>query len=175
MRLFVALDLDETVRANLKSYSAAIRDAAPDARWVGEASFHVTLKFIGSCDSANLGSINQALSLVHMPPIEVHVRDVGFFPSRGAARVFWAGVEARQELVRLAWDVDEQLAKLGIGREHADYHPHITLARSGSGSPKRGPKDKANPRFHALQEKLKSMPVPEFGSQTANEDRKSVV
>jgi 2'-5' RNA ligase len=47
VRLFIALDLDETIRERIARFMDGVRGFAPDARWVHPESLHVTLKFIG--------------------------------------------------------------------------------------------------------------------------------
>ncbi len=46
MRLFVALDIDPDIREKMARFVEGVRELAPDVRWVGPQSFHVTLKFI---------------------------------------------------------------------------------------------------------------------------------
>ena len=47
MRLFVALDIPEEVRAALGALVAKLRPACRNARWLRIEGLHVTLKFIG--------------------------------------------------------------------------------------------------------------------------------
>jgi 2'-5' RNA ligase len=63
------------------------------------------------------------------------------------------------------------MANLGIPREERPFSPHLTLARGGggSGNPRKLKGDKPNRSFQRLQEKLASMPTPDFGTMTARE------
>jgi RNA 2',3'-cyclic 3'-phosphodiesterase len=101
--------------------------------------------------------------------IDLCLRGAGFFPNPRSARVFWVGIEAGEELVKLAGEVENALVALGIPKESRAFSPHLTLARAGSGDP--GPRrfDKANQRFARLQQKLAQSSVPEFGTMTARE------
>jgi 2'-5' RNA ligase len=67
--------------------------------------------------------------------------------------------------------VDEVTAQLGIPKENRAFSPHLTLARKsgGSGSPRKQKDDRPNRAFQRLQEKLATMPSPEFGTMTARE------
>ena len=48
MRLFVALDIDDSASAvRIARFLDGVRGFTPDARWVRPESLHVTLKFIG--------------------------------------------------------------------------------------------------------------------------------
>jgi len=169
MRLFVALDLDDAIRHKLKRFSDQMRDSAPNARWVGDDSFHITLKFIGSVAPEQAERIKEALAAVTSPAFPVGVRGCGFFPDRGTARVFWAGVQAPDSLTHLAHAIDAALAQLGVPAEKGPLHPHVTLARAGSGRPGRAGNDRPNARFQVLQEKLASAANPDFGSFTPRE------
>ena len=167
MRLFVALDIDDEIRERLAKFVDGVRGFAPDVRFVGTESFHVTLKFLGETDK--LESVLKELAGVGGSPFPVEFRGYGFFPGPKNPRVFWAGIEAGPGLGELARKIDDAVATLGFERERGPYHPHLTLARSGSGRPQRMAGDRSNARFAKLQEKLSQLPEPEFGTMTARE------
>jgi len=85
--------------------------------------------------------------------------------------VFWIGIEAEADLGQLAVRVEQALVPLGIPPEKRAFSPHLTLARAGggSGAPGRQREDRANRRFSALQAKLSTLPVSEFGTMNAAE------
>jgi RNA 2',3'-cyclic 3'-phosphodiesterase len=170
MRLFVALDIDESIRQRIERFMEGVREFASEARWVRPESLHVTLKFIGEKPEDSLEAIKQALAGISSPPITVHLRGHGFFPNPKSARVFWIGLDA-DALSALAAKVDEVLSTVNIPREEHPFHPHLTLARSGAGSgnPRRQMGDRRNRDFQRLQEKLAVLAVPEFGTMTAHE------
>ncbi len=167
MRLFIALDIDEAIRQRLAKFMDGVRGFAPDVRFVGAESFHITLKFLG--ETEKLQSILQALAPVSGPQFPVEFRGYGFFPGPKNPRVFWAGIYSGSELGELAYKIDDAVAPLGFERERGPYHPHLTLARSGSGRPQRMKSDRANSLFTHLQQKLSQLPEPEFGTMTARE------
>lgn len=167
MRLFVALDIPQEIRQRLARFVEGVQALAPDVRFVNPESFHVTLKFIG--ETNKLDSIKSALSQVHVPAFDVSFNGTGFFPGERNPRVFWAGIQAPPQLQQLASAVDSALRPVGFEPERGPYQPHLTLARSGSGRPSRVPSDKSNPKFQRLQQRLSSMPQPEFGTMTARD------
>jgi len=135
VRLFIALQISDSIRNN---YAELIDDlkrfdekAAPKKpKWVRPENLHVTLKFIGHTDSAKLDSICAALATVHSPrEVRLHFLNVGFFPKAKRPRVIWGGMEASENLARLAHDVDQQIATLGFPAEARAFTPHLTLAR----------------------------------------------
>jgi 2'-5' RNA ligase len=171
MRIFVALDLDPVIRDRIQKFVEAIRTTAPDARWISGESLHVTLKFIGEQPDAAISQIEASLRSIQAESFQVSFSGTGFFPTRGAARVFWMGIEAKSTLTRLANTIDESLAKLGIPKEDRAFNPHLTLARTrgGSGAPGRRKEDKSNRQFAKLQEFLATYPAPDFGTMSARE------
>lgn len=170
MRVFIALDIEDTIRERIQRFMDGLRGFAPDARWVRAESLHVTLKFVGEKPTAAVEEIRMALAPVTASPISLKFADTGFFPTVKSARVFWVGVESGPELAQLAAKVDEATARLGIAREEHAFSPHLTLARGGkSGAPRRQKDDRPNRVFARLQEKLSEIPTPEFGTTTVRE------
>jgi len=156
MRIFIALDIPEEIRARLTQYMERARALAPEARWTRVEGLHVTLKFVGHVSDAMVEQIKTTLASIKTAPFAVRFEGVGFFPNPKAARVFWAGVEGGADLPRLASAIDAALEKLGIERETKPYHPHLTLARTS-----------ARP-LRELQPLLADTP-PQFGTMTARE------
>lgn len=172
MRLFVALDIDDSIRVRIARFLDGVRGFTPDARWVRPESLHITLKFIGEKPEDDIASIRRALGVIAADAIEISFRGYGFFPSTRSPRVFWVGVKSGESrLTSLAAAVDESLIKLGIPKEEHAFNAHLTLARggTGSGSPRRQRGDGLNRSFERLQEKLSALPAPEFGTMTARE------
>ena len=169
MRLFVALDLDESIRRSIATYLEGMRGFTPDARWTKPEALHVTLKFIGEKPEGEVSRIRNALAAIRVPPIPLALQGYGFFPTVKAARVFWIGMEASAALPHLATQVDTALAMLGIPREEHTYTPHLTLARSGSAAPRLRREERPNARFQYLQEKLSALTLPDFGTMAAHE------
>ncbi len=169
MRLFVALDIAADIRARIQRFVEGISGFAPDVRWMRPESLHVTLKFIGEKPDETVEKIKLALSSVRSKPLEIVFREYGFFPGLKLPRIFWIGLNGGPELASLAATIDEAMFALGVPKEIHPFSPHITLARAGSGRPRQRKDDRPNRRFERLQEKLKALSAPEFGTMTAHE------
>jgi len=171
MRLFVALDIDDSVRERIARYIAGVSPFAPDARWASPASLHITLKFIGEQPGEALVPIKTALATVSASLPKIEIRKTGFFPTAKSARVFWVGIEAGSELAMLAKLIDDATASLGIPKEERAFSPHLTLARSrgSSATPRPLKQDKPNREFQLLQERLASFAPPDFGAANPRE------
>jgi 2'-5' RNA ligase len=171
MRVFVAIDLHEDIRRKIARFMDGAREFAPAVRWVKPESLHVTLKFIGEQNDAQLAAIVERLENVSGRSMQIQFCGHGFFPTATAPRVFWVGIEAGESLPALAGKIDRTLAELNIPEEVRPYSPHLTLARrgTGSGSPKSSKEDRPNSAFAVLQKRLAAMSALDFGTMTANE------
>jgi RNA 2',3'-cyclic 3'-phosphodiesterase len=130
VRLFVALDFPDAVRERLRELIARLKAGSSGAKWVRSEGMHVTLKFIGETDPANLNPIRAALATIHSAqPVEMNFRGLGFFPHERQPRVLWCGVEASPNLPPLAANIADALVPLGFLYQERKFTPHLTLAR----------------------------------------------
>lgn len=155
MRLFVGLDLPETVAGSLNYLLDQLRPTAP-LRWSPVRNLHITTKFIGEFPEERLPELNKVLATVHSPSIEIAIRGLGWFPNPHSPRVLFAAVRAPQALADLAAATDAATAALGVEKEKRAYSPHLTLARI---------EDHAN--LSALRQSIAALPSDEFGQFTA--------
>jgi RNA 2',3'-cyclic 3'-phosphodiesterase len=175
MRLFIGLDIDAAIRERIAQFVDGVRNFAPDAKWVGPETFHITLKFIGEQPPEDVKRIKEVLRRVKSQPFEISFRGYGFFPNAKSARVFWVGIQASAQLPALAGQVDAATATMGIPREEHAFAPHLTLARArgASGSLRQHGRSGQNTGsgrvFSRVEEKLAAFPEPDFGTMTATE------
>ena len=167
MRLFVALDIDPEIRQRIVAFREQMRRLAPQVRWVAPETFHVTLQFLG--ETTKLEAIRQALQSVPRQPIALAFRGAGFFPFRGAPRVFWIGIEADAHLQELVTAISDALTPCHFAREPGAFTPHLTLARTGSGRPRPVPGERPAPGLQRVHEQLAKSPSPDFGTMTAHQ------
>lgn len=126
MRLFLAVEISESIRARLVELQ---RGLPGKLKLVEPENIHVTLKFLGETPEARAAEVQGALKGLGAPAFESEAKGVGVFPSPGNPRVLWAGVDrGAAEFVALSREVDRLLALLGFPREKR-FVPHSTLAR----------------------------------------------
>jgi len=133
MRLFVAVDPSDEVRAALGRAIEAGRVFAPDAKWQREEAIHLTLAFLGNVPDEREPAIEAALRQVagRHAPLALRVGEVGSFGSLHRPRVLWVGLDgALAGLTALKEDVEAALAPLGYVPEERAFRPHLTLARA---------------------------------------------
>jgi len=153
MRLFVALELSETVHSALIELVQQLQRAGADVRWVRPEGMHLTLKFIGEMPPEKLSAIREALGGVTSPaPVHLDFQGLGYFPNERRPRVFWVGVRASDNLAPLAVHIEDALAPLGIAREKRAYAPHLTLGRFKSAD-----------GLGRLQQLIAALPSTQFG------------
>ncbi len=160
MRLFVALDLTDAVRAAIAELLDGLKPTTGAVRWVRPDALHLTLKFIGHLGEEKLPALREALAQVGTSePVELEFHGVGFFPNARSPRVFWVGVRGNDALFDLTGQIEAALKPLGIARERRAYAPHLTLGRFKS-----GPGKKTDTHgLRRLQEKIAALPSVDFG------------
>ncbi len=142
MRLFVAIELDETARAHIAAEQRRLRTAFGDRaalRWVQPSHMHLTLVFLGELDDPAAARVVEAMrSPVDLSPFRLHFGGVGVFPPRGAPRVLWLGAtRGADKAIALQAIVAARIAGCGIPADERPFRPHLTLARWRNGrSPK---------------------------------------
>lgn len=169
MRLFVALDIEPEIRRRIVEFRDRMRPYAPDVRWVGPETFHITLQFLGETDK--VASVQQVLKTVRAAPVPLNVRGTGFFPNAKSPRVFWVGVESDQNLQNLIQKIGDSLQPLGFEREEGRFQPHLTLARAGSGRPRPVRGEHRAAGLRVVASRLEGGATSDFGAMTAREFR----
>jgi 2'-5' RNA ligase len=132
MRLFVAFEVPEPQRRDLRRRADGARDRLPRARWVDFENVHLTLLFLGETPEAEVPAFASALrtAFARFPPQELRLASGGTFPPGRPARVAWVGIEAPEELATLQGAMTQAAVEtLGFTPEERAFHPHVTLAR----------------------------------------------
>ncbi|RJQ36205.1 MAG: RNA 2',3'-cyclic phosphodiesterase [Dehalococcoidia bacterium] len=133
IRAFIAVELPESFRKELKDLQARLRAGdPPPAKWVNPEGTHLTLSFLGSVAADRIPAITGAMSkaATAVTPFVLRMGHPGAFPSASRARVLWVGLEGDlDKLLELKTRLDAELAPLGFKPEEREFTPHLTLAR----------------------------------------------
>jgi len=124
-RLFIAIDLPDTVRERIADICFGIRQA----RWVASDQLHLTLRFLGETPDCDYQLLTGALADIHAAPFEMTVRGAGFFPPRKNPNVLWVGIEPNGAVTDLYGEIEETVVSCGFEPDDRKFHPHITVAR----------------------------------------------
>lgn len=133
MRLFVALELPEAVKAAAAGVMAELKRTGADLKWVAAANLHLTLKFLGEVAPERVGDITAALdqALAGQPALDLTPAGAGAFPGRGRIQVVWLGLAGQTAaLTALAGRIESAMAQLGFAPENRAFQAHLTLARA---------------------------------------------
>jgi len=131
-RAFVALLLDEAMRASVGAEIERLRPLSRAVAWVPAANLHLTLRFLGEVSDVQLGEVEAALgeAAAVTAPFALTLHGLGAFPGLERPRILWVGVAdgalaAREAQAR----VEAALERRGIPRERQAWHPHLTIGR----------------------------------------------
>jgi 2'-5' RNA ligase len=168
-RLFVGLDIPGEIRARMKAFVYSLKARGAEGKWTNPDGWHITLKFIGW--TKREAEIREVLKSVSGTPFDASFRGLGFFAPK-QPRVFYVDVHAPSTLAELASQIDRAVVPFGVEAESRPYSPHLTLARSGSGSPHGAKGDANRATMTQLKHLVESSPdwqQIDFGTMTANE------
>ena len=131
MRLFIAIELSEPIRAAAYELALELRQGADHARLTRPENLHITLRFLGMCDPGKIERITSAMAWTAAlaEPLSLRLGRPGFF-RKGNESILWLGLTGDLErLGQLRSDLDIALGNIGFPREDGPYRPHITIAR----------------------------------------------
>ena len=132
LRVFLALDLDQTIKDQLIRLQNRLDKIGADVRWVESEHVHLTMKFLGEISdqmAVDVCRLCQNVS-VEFEPFGFEVRSAGCFANHGLPRVIWVGVEDPSGCVRRLHErIEKTLGPLGLRRERRTFKPHVTLGR----------------------------------------------
>jgi len=122
MRLFLALDLPDEIKAQIESLYL---DEYPHVRWIPPDQLHLTLVFIGA-QNIPLDDLIHKIAEIEFPSFHLEAREIGYFNSG----VIWLGIEDSDPLQQLQKKLRKKLEELDLSLERRKFIPHITLCRT---------------------------------------------
>ncbi len=135
MRVFIAIDVGEEIRAALSDLQQQLQSSVDikksDVKWVNPKNIHLTLKFLGEIKDekvVDICGITEDVACGHKS-FELDIESVDYFGGK-AARVLWVGTGARNDsLLQLQKDLEERLALAGWPKDSREFSGHLTLCR----------------------------------------------
>ena len=132
IRSFVAIAVPDRVRSGLGELMRRMGDLGIDARFPRPEAMHLTLKFLGDIEEAQVPLIGEALEEVaqRVQPFILSIEGLGAFPHLSNPSVVWTGIHCQGPfLSELQRSVEAELLGLGFPKEGRSFRPHLTLAR----------------------------------------------
>ncbi|MGO9612145.1 MAG: RNA 2',3'-cyclic phosphodiesterase [Dissulfurispiraceae bacterium] len=135
MRCFIAIDISDEVRATIDKVIQQVGGASKGIKWVVPWNIHLTLKFLGEIDNVGITLVDDWLSTfgTRYNPFNIRIRGTGIFPSLRHPNVLWVGIDASDDLKRLANDIDDAMVQQGFKKEDRKFSPHLTVGRVKNG------------------------------------------
>jgi 2'-5' RNA ligase len=133
MRLFVGIELSDTIKALLTSLIDSVKPSAPSAKWVRPENAHLTLVFLGWVDDEKVPLIEDRLRAAAKGhrSFTLTLKGAGGFGTQKRPRVLWVGVEGEtDQAAALHASLEAELTPLGFEPEKREFKMHLTLARS---------------------------------------------
>jgi len=133
IRAFIAIPIPGEVKAQALDIQTQFRKAGLRLRWVKPHGMHLTLKFLGDIDRAQVAAIETALQTAAgtSPPLKLAAQGIGVFPAPKKARVLWIGVAGdTSALHAIHGRLENALEPLGFKPEKRRFSAHLTLARA---------------------------------------------
>lgn len=124
MRVFLAIDLPEPVRAELES----LQDFLSIGRLVPSDNFHLTLSFLGEQPDDAIEDAHKALSGIRADAFGMELVGTGSF-GRRTPQVICAVAPRIPELMELQRRVTRALRRAGLDFQKRRFRPHVTIAR----------------------------------------------
>ena len=133
-RLFSALELAPELLARLTALQAEYKAAAPrgSVRWARPQGLHVTLRFYGDVDPAQVPHLQAGLqrAAAASGPFTLTIQGLGVFPNPLHPQVMWAGLVGNlAPIQQLAAQLEAEAVALGFAPERRAFAPHLTLGR----------------------------------------------
>ncbi len=131
-RTFIAIDLSEACRKELRRFVSALSSKRWPVRWEVFSKLHLTLFFLGSIQQSQVKSVSGVLAEIttDIKPFTIRVGKLGVFPDFIQPRAVWLGIKGDQpRLVSLQKLISQQLVSLGFEKETRIWIPHLTIGR----------------------------------------------
>jgi 2'-5' RNA ligase len=125
-RLFVAIDLPESVKATLVRLNPQLRGV----RWLSPEQMHITLSFLGNVTPGTEEKLREKIGTIQWSPFFLPLTGLGTFPAKGWPKIIWIGVgTGHPHLFQLHKRVQDAALAAGLEPDLRPWHPHVTLAR----------------------------------------------
>ena len=122
MRIFIALQFEETFRQALLDIQSALKNCGIKGNYTKPENLHLTLAFIG--EYGNPQKVLDALDEIEFTPFELSLNGIGRFET-----ILWAGLSASEQLSQNVKRIRRALSEQNIPFDRKKFMPHITLIR----------------------------------------------
>jgi 2'-5' RNA ligase len=135
IRAFIAVTLPDSLICLVSEVQQKLKAHGLRISWVSPGNVHLTLKFLGDIESADIDPIAAVMAecVKGVIPLSLSTGILGVFPDLRRPRVVWLGITGDlPQLIALQQNLDAGLTALGNGRfkpENRSFKGHLTLGR----------------------------------------------
>ncbi|MBR2778747.1 MAG: RNA 2',3'-cyclic phosphodiesterase [Firmicutes bacterium] len=122
MRLFIAIQLDDSMKEALAAVQNEFRAQGIRGNYTPVENMHLTLAFIG--EYSDPGEVLEVMEEADFAPFRLEYSGIGSFDA-----LWWAGIRENEPLKMLVRKLRHALAEAGIPYDRKKFRPHITLIR----------------------------------------------
>ena len=126
MRLFIAINLNNEMKAALVDIQDTMRTYGIRGKETPPNNMHLTLAFIGDYDDPDY--VKDAINSIEIKPFEIKLSGVGAFSD-----LWWVGLENSAPLLAVTRRLRKVLAEADITFDRKKFSPHITIIRRAKG------------------------------------------
>ena len=128
MRLFYAVNFDNTTIKQLLDFQDMLRAQAVKGNFTLPDNLHLTLAFIGEVSPDRSGPLLQIAETFKVTPFELRLQGLGRF-RRDGGDILWVGIEESKSLSSIYNKLNSHITDAGFHIEKRKFTPHLTLAR----------------------------------------------
>ncbi len=130
MRLFYAIELDDSTRGLLVDNLNKLKPKAVRANFTHAENLHLTLRFMGEIETGYVAALKKILDFIagRFSAFHLELAEPGIF-ERGHKSIVWWGLKGNEQLNNLQSALEQEIRLNGFAAETKAYSPHITLAR----------------------------------------------
>jgi 2'-5' RNA ligase len=128
MRLFIAINFTDEVKAAIAEIRDTIKEAAFGGNFSFDENLHLTLVFLGECDIHQTETVKAIMDKTDFSEFSLAIDKVGYF-KRDDGNTWWVGFKENKPLSDFQADLSGRLRQKGFQLENRKYTPHVTFGR----------------------------------------------
>lgn len=132
MRFFIALEIPDEAKSQLKSVQRKLVGLIPGLRLTEPDKLHLTFAFIGEQPDEIKSDLVDVLAHAskEIAPFEITPAYIDGFPNIHYPKVIWAGVKDDiDKIIILRERIKDRLAQMSLDTDERRFVPHITIAK----------------------------------------------
>jgi len=124
MRLFLAINFDDEVKARLLQCQESLRQASDGGNFTRPENLHLTLVFLGETSPGCVREIRRVMDCAPIESLALQFEGIGKFGD-----TWWVGIRQNPALTNLHNHLSQGLRAAGFTIKSRSFKPHLTLAK----------------------------------------------